>query len=69
MFNDRRTRYDDKLFIAMIVIPVLVAGVRFLESKSEMDQIAMQNKPQVTAVAKSNEPTKIAANLSIVHRF
>jgi hypothetical protein len=68
MFTDRRTRSDDKLFLVLLVVPALFAGARFLETKSQMDQIALQNKPPVTIVAKASTSTEVMAT-SIVHRF
>jgi len=68
MFNDRRTRHDDKLFLVLLAVPALFAGARFLETKSQMDQIALQNKPPVTIVAKASTPTQAKA-AAIVHRF
>ena len=68
MFTDRRTRSDDKLFLVLLVVPALFAGARFLETKSQMDQIALQNKPPVTVVAKASTSTEVMAT-SIVHRF
>ena len=26
MFNDRRTRFDDKLFLVLLIVPALFAG-------------------------------------------
>lgn len=71
MFNDRRTRFDDKLFLVLLIVPALFAGARFLESKSEMDQIALQNKKQpVVMVAKAPTPTPMTDKATgIVHRF
>jgi hypothetical protein len=71
MFNDRRTRFDDKLFLVLLILPALVAGARFLESKSEMDQIALQNNKQpVLMVAKASTPTPLTDKAAgIVHRF
>jgi hypothetical protein len=68
---------EDKLFLALIVLPVLVAGARFLESKAEMDQIALANKPPVVAqaaapvvVADDSRPAApLFASRSTVHRF
>jgi hypothetical protein len=68
MFTDRRTRSDDKLFLILLLVPALFAGARFLETKSQMDQIALQNKPPVTIVAKASTSTEVMAT-SIVHRF
>ena len=68
MFTDRRTRSDDKLFLILLLVPALFAGARFLETKSQMDQIALQNKPPVTIVAKASSSTEVMAT-SIVHRF
>ena len=62
MFNDR-SRTEDKLFIILITVPVLFAAARFLDSKSEMDQIALQNKAPVVQVARSAAPSQtLAAN-------
>jgi hypothetical protein len=70
VYTDRRTRYDDKLFLALILIPAMFAGARYLESKSRMDQIALQNKPPVAAVAKVPAPAPgMIAAASPVHRF
>ena len=70
MFNDRRTRHDDKLFVLLLLLPVIFAGARYLESKSQMDQIALQSKPPVTALAKASTSAPLtAASTSIVHRF
>jgi hypothetical protein len=69
MFSDRRTRHDDKLFVALIAIPAIFAGVRYFESKSQMDQIALQNKPPVVAVAKVPAPPQAMAATASVHRF
>ena len=68
MFTDRRTRSDDKLFLILLVVPAVFAGARFFETKSQMDQIALQNKPPVTIVAKASTSTEVMAT-SIVHRF
>jgi hypothetical protein len=70
MFNDRRTSFDDKLFIALLIVPAIFAGARYLESKSQMDQIALQNKQPVVMVAKA-AATAPATNTAagIVHRF
>ena len=68
MFTDRRTRSDDKLFLILLVVPAVFAGARFFETKSQMDQIALQNKPPVTIVAKASSSTEVMAT-SIVHRF
>jgi len=68
MFTDRRTRSDDKLFLILLLVPALFAGARFFETKSQMDQIALQNKPPVTIVAKASTSTEVMAT-SIVHRF
>jgi hypothetical protein len=68
MFTDRRTRSDDKLFLVLLIVPALFAGARFLETRSQMDQIALQNKPPVTIVAKASTSTEVMAT-SIVHRF
>ncbi len=71
MFNDRRTRFDDKLFLVLLILPAVVAGARFLESKSEMDQIALQNSKQpALMVAKASTPTPLTDKAAgIVHRF
>ena len=71
MFNDRRTRFDDKLFLVLLIVPALFAGARFLESKSEMDQIALQNsKQQALMLAKASTPAPVTdAAAGIVHRF
>jgi hypothetical protein len=71
MFNDRRTRFDDKLFLILLIVPALVAGARFLESKSEMDQIALHNNKQpVVMVAKTSTQTPMTDKATgIVHRF
>jgi hypothetical protein len=70
VFNDRRTRHDDKLFIALIAIPAIFAVARYFETRSELDQIALQNKPPVVAVAKvpPAQPQAMVAAAS-VHRF
>ena len=68
MFSDRRTRHDDKLFLVLLAVPAIFAGARFFETKSQMDQIALQNKPAVTIVANGSSPTQAKA-AAIVHRF
>ena len=61
--------FSSPLFLlALLVVPALFAGARFLETKSQMDQIALQNKPPVTIVAKASTSTEVMAT-SIVHRF
>ena len=69
MFTDRRTRSDDKLFLILLVVPAVFAGARFFETKSQMDQIALQNKTPATVVAKASTPTQVVVSTSIVHRF
>jgi hypothetical protein len=71
MFNDRRTRFDDKLFLALLIVPALFAGARYLDSKSQMDQIALQNSKQpVVMVAKAPPPAPMTDKAAgIVHRF
>ncbi len=69
MFNDRRTRFDDKLFVALIILPAIFAGARYLDSKSQMDQIALQNKHPAVMVAKASTPAPVTDAASIVHRF
>ena len=71
MFNDRRTRFDDKLFLVLLIVPALFAGARYLESKSEMNQIALQNSKQpVVMVAKASTPAPLTDKAAgIVHRF
>lgn len=70
MFNDRRTRFDDKLFVALLLLPALFAGARYLESKSQMDQIALHNRLPAVVLAKAPASTEVtAAKASIVHRF
>jgi len=44
MSYSRRSRYDDTLFIAVLVIPAIVAGTCYLQSESRIDQIASLNK-------------------------
>jgi len=62
MFNDRSST-EDKLFIVLIAVPVLFAAARFMDTKSQMDQIALQNKAPVVQVAKAPAPLQtIAAN-------
>jgi len=62
MYSDRG-RTEDKLFIVLIAVPVLFAAARFLDTKSQMDQIALQNKAPVVLVAKASAPLQtIAAN-------
>jgi hypothetical protein len=68
MFSDRRTRHDDKLFLVLLAVPAIFAGARFFETKSQMDQIALQSKPAVTIVANASSPTQAKA-AAIVHRF
>lgn len=60
MFSDR-SRTEDKLFIVLIAVPALFAAARFLDSKSEMDQIALQNKTPVVQVAKVPAPVQTLA--------
>ena len=55
----RRTRYDDTLFIALLVIPALFSVAFFLQSESQIDRLASLSKPPV-AIAK-NLPTRSAA--------
>jgi hypothetical protein len=70
VLNDRRTRFDDLLFAALLVIPALFAGSRYLDSKSEMDQIALRSKLPAPMLATSAASTQLAAaRTSIVHRF
>jgi hypothetical protein len=70
MFNDRRTRFDDKLFLALLIVPAIFAGARYLESKSQMDQIALQNKAPAVMVAKAAAPAPVTETAAgIVHRF
>ena len=71
MFNDRRTRFDDKLFLVLLIVPALFAGARYLDSKSEMDQIALQkSKQSVVMVAKASTPSPLTDKAAgIVHRF
>jgi hypothetical protein len=71
VLNDRRTRLEDQLFIALLLIPAIFAGARFLESKSQMEQIALHNRLPVAILAKAPAPTQLvdAAVTSIVHRF
>jgi hypothetical protein len=62
MFTDRRST-EDKLFLVLLAVPALFAAARFLDSKSEMDQIALQSKAPVVQVARSAAPVQtIAAN-------
>ena len=69
MFSDRRTRHDDKLFLVLLAVPAIFAGARFFETKSQMDQIALQNKTPAAIVAKASTPTQVVVSTSIVHRF
>ncbi len=71
MFNDRRTSFDDKLFLVLLILPAVFAGARYLESKTEMDQIAaLQNKQPAVMVAKASTPTPVTETAAgIVHRF
>ena len=70
MFNDRRTRFDDQLFVALLLLPAIFAGARFLESKSQIDQIALHSRLPAVVLAKAPASTHVAgAQASIVHRF
>jgi len=73
VFNDRRTRYDDKLFAVLLLLPAVFAGVRYFESKSQMEQIAaLHNKAPTMVLAKTQAQASAswaATNTSIVHRF
>lgn len=70
MQTDRRTRFDDYLFVAVLLLPVVFAGSRYLESASRMNQIATRNAVPATILAKSLASAQLgAANTSIVHRF
>lgn len=59
MSYSRRTRYDDTLFIALLVIPTVFAVAFYLQSESQIDRLASLSKPPV-AIAK-NAPTRTAA--------
>jgi hypothetical protein len=59
MFTDRKSLIDDRLFAVLLLVPTLVAGSRYFETKSEMDLIAMQNKPAAALVAHSSKPDPI----------
>jgi len=59
MMYNRRTRNDDTLFIALLVIPAVFATAFYLQSESQIDRLASLNKPPV-AIAKS-ETARTAA--------
>jgi hypothetical protein len=59
MFTDRRSFIDDRLFLALLLIPAFFSGSRYLESKAEMDVIAMQNRPTVESIAHVAEGLKL----------
>jgi hypothetical protein len=68
--TDRRTRFDDKLFVALLLLPAVFAGARFLESQSQMDQIALRGRLSVVILARAPASNELAAGqTSIVHRF
>ena len=70
MFADRPTRFEDLLFVALILLPTTFALARYIESKAEMEQIALHNG--LTTVILAKAPTSnpwAGANSSIVHRF
>ena len=71
MYNERCTRFDDKLFLVLLIVPAIFAGARYLESKSQMDQIALQNKQQpAVMVAKAPPAAGVPQTAAgIVHRF
>lgn len=62
MWTDRHTRLDDKLFLALLFIPAVFAGARYLESKSRMDEIMLQSKSPVAIVATASPPAQGLAN-------
>jgi hypothetical protein len=70
VLTDRRTRFDDVLFVALLLLPAVFAGSRYLQSKSQMDQIALRSRPPATILAKAPASAPGAgADTSIVHRF
>ena len=70
MLNDCRTRFDDVLFVVLLVIPAVFAGSCYLESKSQMDQIAVHGRLAAPILATTSASTQLAASkTSIVHRF
>jgi hypothetical protein len=62
MFTDR-SRTDDKLFLVLLAVPLFFAAARFVDTESQMDQIALQNKPPVVMIAEVSAPLEtLAAN-------
>jgi hypothetical protein len=53
MFTDRRI--EDKLFLVLIAVPALFAAARFVDTKAQMDQIALQAKAPVVLIARAGE--------------
>jgi len=70
VLTDRRTRLDDKLFVALLLLPAVFAGARFLESRSQMDLIALHGRLPAVILASAPASNELAAGqTSIVHRF
>lgn len=62
MFTDR-SRTDDKLFLVLLAVPLFFAAARFVDTQSQMDQIALQSKPPVVMIAEVPAPLEaMAAN-------
>jgi hypothetical protein len=53
MYTDRKSLLDDRLFLVLLLVPAMFSASRYLESKAEMDMIAMQNKSAATYVTQS----------------
>jgi hypothetical protein len=68
VFTDRHTRFDDKLCVALLLLPAIFAGARYLESRAQMDQIGLHCRLPATILAKAPSQL-VATNASIVHRF
>jgi hypothetical protein len=70
VLSDRRTRFDDKLFVVLLLLPAVFAGDRYLECRAQINRIALHASMPRTLLAKAPALTELAAgNTSIVHRF
>lgn len=59
MKYSRRSRNDDALFIALLVIPAVFSAVFYLQSESQTDQLASSGSPRIASA--KNLPTRTTA--------
>jgi hypothetical protein len=70
VLTDRRIRFEDLLFVALLLLPTVFAAARYLQSKSQMELIALHNRLPAVMLAKASAANSWTdANTSIVHRF